>query len=178
MSIPPRIVLDFFHGPTDGFMKPYGTFVAHRRDGLHAFCARFSTIGFERRVQKSRDTSTSKVGMNADEMHVAHGAIRCDKPEQKAHHVPFAFDDPRQLSELVEINRMRQGTRRTAPPSVDDAHDLVEIGLFEGSTGQVIHGASGLYPTRALVSVSASRDDTKDLSFREQLEENMLAVRP
>lgn len=159
-------------------MKAYRAFVAHGGDGFHAFSASFSTIGFERRVQESGDAAAPKIRMNADEVHVARRAIWRDKPEQKPHHVPFVLDDPSQLSEFVEINGMRQSARRTAPPSVDDAHDMVEIGLFERSAGQVVHGASGLYPPRARASVPVSLDGAKDLSFPEQPLENMLAQRP
>lgn len=177
MSISSGVVFDFFYGPTHGFVKANRAFVAHGGDGFHAFRASLSTIGFEGRVQESSDAPAAKIGMNPDEVYVACGTFWCDKPKQKSHHVPFVLDDAGQLSEFVEINRMRQSACRTAPPSVDDAHDMVEIGLFEGSAGQVVHGASGLYPTRAQVSVPVSVDGAKDLRFPEQPLENMLAQR-
>jgi hypothetical protein len=45
---------------------------------------------------------------------------------------------------------------------------MVEIGLFEGSAGQAVHGASDLYPTRARPSVAVSREVAEDLRIIEK----------
>lgn len=150
MPIASGVMLDFLHAPTNGFMETNRAFVAQGRDGFHAFCASFSTIRFERRVKQSGYAATSVVGMNADEVDIADRRIWCDKPEQETHEMPVVFDDPRQLSEFVEINRVGQRAGWTAPPAIDDGDNMVEIGFFEGSRGQVVHMASGFHPSRVV----------------------------
>lgn len=150
MSITARVMLDFSGGPTNGFMKTNRAFVAQGGDGFHAFCAGFSTIRFERRVKQSGYAATSVVGMNADEVDIADSRLWSDKPEQETHEMPIVFDDPRQLSEFVEINRVGQRAGWAAPPAIDDGDNMVEIGFFEGSRGQVVHMASGFHPSRVV----------------------------
>ncbi len=162
-------MFDFFYAPTDGLVKPYGAFIAHGRDGFEVLGAGFFAVRFEGGVQESGDAAASKVWVNAYEMDVSREAVGRDEPKQKSHHSPLELDDPGQLSEFVEINGMGQRARGTTPPTINDAHDVVEIGFFEGSTGQIVHGASGPLPDTGCSSVPASQDGAKVLRVFEKV---------
>ena len=55
------------------------------------------------------------------------GALKTMKPSRKPDETPVLFDDERVVAELVEEHRMGEGRHRSAPPTVDDLDDLVEV---------------------------------------------------
>src|SRR5688572_25688822 len=76
------------------------------------------------------------IGMDANQMDVPDVPIAArfgDEAERKAHHDPVVFDDAGHLAELVEEDRMREGARRPAPPTIDDLHDEVVVAFLEGA---------------------------------------------
>jgi hypothetical protein len=111
--------------------------VAHRadvavgRDRLEAHAAGAPAVVLERGVEDARDAAPAVLGVDADEVHVADLRSRRDEPEEEADELVLDLDDARELAELVEEDRVRERARRTFPPLIDDADDLLVVGLRE-----------------------------------------------
>src|SRR4051812_38656976 len=87
--------------------------------------------------------------MDAHEVHVPRfGRLEDDEPEEEADEPALLLDDERVVAELVEEDRMGEVRHRSAPPTVDDLDDLVEVAFGD---------LTGLHESLSLSQLPAER---------------------
>src|SRR5262249_25662081 len=131
-----RVVGAFRAIPPERAVEAERPFVAQRCDCLEPRNTGRPAVALERFVEKTAYAPPSVFGVDANQVHVSDFAaalrILGDKAQKETHDGAIVLDNPGEIAELVEKDRVRKSACGPPPPAVDDLHDEVVVGFLQG----------------------------------------------
>jgi ribulose-phosphate 3-epimerase len=83
-------------------------------------------------IQRPSNALATMIRVNAHQVHIPSLLWRaCNEAEQEPNHDAIFFGNQGMLAKFVKEDRVRKGTDRPSPPTVDDFHNMVEVSFGE-----------------------------------------------